>query len=518
MYPGQHAKSFPDKAAYIMADSGETVTYGQLDERSNRCAHLLRSLGLVAGDSIAIFMENHARFLEICWAAQRSGLYYTAISSRLTADEVAYIVGDCGAGALFTSPARLEVAREAAASCPGLLARYVVDAATLPTLPEGFVSYEAAIASQPPTPVADETEGADMLYSSGTTGKPKGVRVKLSGLAAGSPNTMMGFVGGLYQANADAVYLSPAPLYHAAPLRFNMTMQRFGATSIVMEHFDPAGALALIEKYRVTHSQWVPTMFVRMLKLDEAERTRFDLSSQRVAIHAAAPCPVQVKEQMIQWWGPILHEYYGGTEGNGLCAINSVEWLAHRGSVGRPVLGVAHILDDEGVELAAGQTGNVYFSDGPHFEYHKDPDKTRKAYNERGWSTLGDIGFLDADGFLHLTDRKAYMIISGGVNIYPQEAENVLVTHPKVADVAVFGVPSEEFGEEVKAVVQPLRMEDAGPALEQELLEYCRARISKIKCPRTIDFDAELPRHPTGKLYKRLLRDRYWAGKESRIA
>jgi long-chain acyl-CoA synthetase len=518
MYPGQHAKTFPDKPAYVMADGGEVVTYGQLDERSNRCAQLLRGLGLVPGDSIAIFMENHARFLEICWAAQRSGLYYTAISSRLTAPEVAYIAGDCGAKVLFTSPSRLDVAGEAAASCPTLLARYVVDGDSVAPLPEDFSSYEDAIARCPATPVADEAEGADMLYSSGTTGKPKGVRVKLPGVPAGTPNTMVAFVGGLYQVDADSVYLSPAPLYHAAPLRFNMTIHRFGGTSIVMEHFDPLRALALIERHRVTHSQWVPTMFVRMLKLDPAERGRFDLASHRVAIHAAAPCPVAVKEQMIGWWGPIVHEYYGGTEGNGLCAIDSSDWLAHRGSVGKPILGVAHILDDEGRELGAGETGNVYFSDGPRFEYHNDPDKTRKAYNEKGWSTLGDIGYLDEDGFLHLTDRKAYMIISGGVNIYPQEAEDVLVTHPKVADVAVFGIPSEEFGEEVKAVVQPMAMRDVGPELEQELLEYCRTRLAKIKCPRSIDFEAELPRHPTGKLYKRLLRDRYWTGRESRIS
>ena len=517
MYPGTHAKTQPDKPAYIMAATGETVTYAQLDERSNRCAHLLRSLGLQPGDSIAIFMENHARLLEICWAAQRSGLYYTAISSRLTAPEVAYIVGDCGAKAFFTSPSRLEVGAEAAASCPGLLARYVVDGASC-HLPPGFAAYEDAVAPQPATPVEQETEGADMLYSSGTTGKPKGVRVPLSGAPAGSPNAMVAFVGALYGAGEDSVYLSPAPLYHAAPLRFNITFQRFGGTCIVMEHFDAEEALALVETHRVTHSQWVPTMFVRMLKLDPAVRSRHDLSSHRVAIHAAAPCPVPVKEQMIAWWGPIIHEYYGGTEGNGLCAINSQEWLAHRGSVGRPVLGVAHILDDEGNELPAGESGNVFFSDGPRFEYHNDPDKTRKAYNDKGWSTLGDIGYLDADGFLHLTDRKAYMIISGGVNIYPQEAENVLVTHPKVADVAVFGIPNEEFGEEVKAVVQPVSMADAGPELEQELLQWCREQLSPIKCPRSIDFQEELPRHPTGKLYKRLLRDRYWGNRDTRIA
>ena len=518
MYPGAHAVAFPDKPAFIMADTGETVTYRQLDERSNRCAHLLRGLGLRAGDSIALFMENHARFLELCWAAQRSGLYYTAISSRLTASEVAYIVGDCGARVLFTSPSKLDIAVQAAAECPDLAASFVVSASSLPSLPAGFVSYEEAVADQPVTAIADETEGADMLYSSGTTGKPKGVRVKLSGAPAGTPNALVAFVAGLYGAGPDSVYLSPAPLYHAAPLRFNMTIHRLGGTTIVMEHYDPVRALELIEKYRVTHSQWVPTMFVRMLKLDDAERTRFDLSSHRVAIHAAAPCPIAVKEKMIEWWGPILFEYYGGTEGNGLCAINSEEWLAHKGSVGRPVLGVAHILDDEGKELTAGEAGNVFFSDGPRFEYHNDPEKTRKAYNDKGWSTLGDVGYLDDDGFLHLTDRKAYMIICGGVNIYPQEAENLLVSHPKVADVAVFGVPNEDLGEEVKAVVQPIRMEDAGPELERELIEWCRERLAKIKCPRSIDFEAELPRHPTGKLYKRLLRDRYWTGKTSRIA
>jgi long-chain acyl-CoA synthetase len=518
MYPGTHAKTCPDKPAVVMAESGETITYGELDERSNRCAHLLHSLGLRVGDSIAILLENHPRFFEICWAAQRSGLYYTAISSRLTPGEVAYIVGDCGAKVFFTSPSKLAVAVEALRSIDSRVTGYVVSADEAGVLPRGFASYEDAIASQPATALENETEGADMLYSSGTTGKPKGVRVRLSGAPAGSPNTMAGFVGGLYGANAETVYLSPAPLYHAAPLRFNMTIHRFGGTTVLMEHFDPLGALALIERHRVTLSQWVPTMFVRMLKLDQAERSRFDLSSHRVAVHAAAPCPPVVKEQMIEWWGPILHEYYGGTEGNGLCAINSVEWLAHRGSVGRPILGVAHILDDDGNELPNGEVGNVFFSDGPRFEYHNDPEKTRKAYNEKGWSTLGDIGYLDADGFLHLTDRKAYMIISGGVNVYPQEAEDVLVTHPKVADVAVFGVPSEEFGEDVKAVVQPVRMSDAGPELERELLEFCRARLAKIKCPRTIDFEAELPRHPTGKLYKRLLRDRYWAGRENRIA
>ncbi|MBI5504060.1 MAG: AMP-binding protein [Deltaproteobacteria bacterium] len=512
MYPATHARTSPDKPAYIMADSGEVVTYGQLDRRSNRCAHLLWNLGLRPGDSIAIFLENHPRFLEICWAAQRSGLYYTAISSRLTAAEVAYIVGDCGAKAFFTSTSKIAVGAPAAAACPRLIGRYVLDGRS-----EVFTSYEDAVASLPSEPIANEREGADMLYSSGTTGVPKGVKVALLDVPAGTPNALVAFVGGLYGVDPQSVYLSPAPLYHAAPLRFNMTVHRLGGTTVIMEHFDALRSLELIEKYRVSHSQWVPTMFVRMLKLPPAERNVFDVSSLRVAIHAAAPCPVPVKEQMIEWWGPILFEYYGGTEGNGLCAINSHDWLAHKGSVGRPVLGEVHIVGDDGTEQPAGEAGTVYFASGNRFEYHNDPEKTRQAYNDKGWSTLGDVGYVDEEGFLYLTDRKAFMIISGGVNIYPQEAENVLVTHPRVADVAVFGIPHEELGEEVKAVVQPMDMNEAGPALESELLSWCQGRLAKIKCPRSIDFEAELPRHPTGKLYKRLLRDRYWADRTTRI-
>jgi acyl-CoA synthetase (AMP-forming)/AMP-acid ligase II len=512
MYPAIHARETPDKPAYVMAGTGETVTYRQLDERSNRCAQLLWDAGLRPGDGIALFLENHPRFFEIVWAAQRSGLYYTAISSRLTAPEVEYIVNDCGARALFTSHALRDVAAPLVDRIPAVKRRLMLSGAA-----PGFEAYEDAVLRHPARPLDAELEGSDLLYSSGTTGRPKGVKPPLTGKAAGSIPALVHLVTRLYGANRDTVYLSPAPLYHAAPLRFNLSVQRLGGTCIVMEHFDAVEALRLVERHRVTFSQWVPTMFVRMLKLPEAERTRFDLSSHRAAVHAAAPCPIPVKEQMIAWWGPILYEYYGGTEGNGLTALDSHEWLAHRGSVGKAVLGEVHILDDAGNELPPGEPGAVYFANGPRFEYHNDPEKTRGAQNARGWSTLGDIGYLDADGYLHLTDRKAHMIISGGVNIYPQEAENVLVTHPKVADVAVFGVPNADFGEEVKAVVQPVDMADAGPELERELIAFCRERLADIKCPRSVDFDAELPRHPTGKLYKRLLKDRYWSGHSTRI-
>ncbi|GIW41408.1 MAG: acyl-CoA synthetase [Candidatus Binatia bacterium] len=513
MSPTVHAKKNPEKPAYIMASTGETVTYGQLEERSARCARLFRSLGLREGDSIAFCLENHPRFFEITWAAQRSGLYYTPISSRLTASEVEYIVGDCGAKVFLTSVAKADVARELVERMPGVRHRFLLGG----ELP-GYESYEEAVRSQPADPLPEEREGQDMLYSSGTTGRPKGVKFPLSGKPFGSEEPpIVQLMKFLYGADENMVYLSPAPLYHAAPLRFCMTVHRIGGTCVVMERFDPAEALALVERYRVTHSQWVPTMFVRMLRLPEEIRKRYDLSSLRYAIHAAAPCPIPVKEQMIEWWGPILYEYYAGTEGNGFTAITSEEWLQHKGSVGKPLLGEVHILDDEGNELPPRQVGTIYFAGGAQFEYHNDPEKTRQSRNEKGWSTLGDMGYVDEDGYLYLTDRKAYMIISGGVNIYPQEIENVLILHPKVADVAVFGVPNEDLGEEVKAVVQPVDMAEAGEDLARELMDFCRKHLAKYKCPRSIDFEAELPRHPTGKLYKRLLRDRYWQGHETRI-
>jgi acyl-CoA synthetase (AMP-forming)/AMP-acid ligase II len=353
-----------------------------------------------------------------------------------------------------------------------------------------------------------------MLYSSGTTGKPKGVtRAFVAEPLDGTAITVSPLLSMLFGFTSESSYLSPAPLYHAAPLRFCLSAQGMGATVVVMEHFDAEDYLRLAEKYRLTHSQVVPTMFVRMLKLDPEIRARYDVSSLQCVIHAAAPCPVQVKKQMIDWFGPIIHEYYAGTEGNGFVYCNSQMWLAHEGTVGMPINCTLHICDEEGREVPTGESGTIFFEGGASFEYHNDPDKTKGSRHPKGWSTLGDVGYVDADGFLYLTDRKAYMIISGGVNIYPQEAENTLVTHPAVVDVAVFGVPNEEFGEEVKAVVQPTVMPatpDDAKTLERELIAYCRSQLADVKCPRSIDFRAELPRHPTGKLYKRILKDEYW--------
>jgi long-chain acyl-CoA synthetase len=511
MHPFHHAQSQPDKPAYVMAGSGETVTYGQLDARSNQGAQLFRSLGLAVGDVIALLMDNSPRFFEIAWAAQRAGLYFTCVSTKLTPAEVEYIVKDCGAQVLITSPALDAVAEAVAPLIPGVRL-FRVGGAKGP-----FEDFEAARDALPATPIADETAGSDMLYSSGTTGRPKGVKPALNGGPIDAPHALQMMAQGLFGFSGDSVYLSPAPLYHAAPLRWCMTVHKLGGTVVVMEKFDPEAALALIEKHGITCGQFVPTHFVRMLKLPEAVRAKYDVSSIKSAVHAAAPCPVPVKEQMIAWWGPVIFEYYAGTEGNGFCWINSENWLAHKGSVGQAVLGELRICDEAGNALPPRTEGAVYFANGPAVNYHNAPDKTAESYNQHGWTTLGDVGWVDEEGYLYLTDRKSFMIISGGVNIYPQEIENLLITHPKVADAAVVGAPHDEMGEQVVAVIQPLDWDGDQAALAEELLAFARANLSHVKSPRRIDFMAELPRHATGKLYKRLIRDAYWAAGESRI-
>ena len=491
MHPRHHAAGDPARAALILAESGRIITYAELEARANRAAHLYRSVGLAIGGSVAVLLDNHERYLEFMWAAQRSGLYGVCLSSRLTAAEIGYIVQDSGATAIVTSHA---FAPLVAGLAPTIL--YVEDDPAA-----GF----------PDTPIADERAGTDMLYSSGTTGRPKGIRLTLPEDGAIDGENALEQLAGRLGIGAGSVYLGPAPLYHAAPLRWSMTVQRLGGTVVLMEKFDPIGVLATIERYRVTHSQWVPTHFVRLLKLPPDDRARHDLSSLKLAIHAAAPCPVPIKRAMIDWWGPVLLEYYAGTEGNGLTMIGSAEWLTHPGSVGRAVIGRLEICDEDGEPVPAGTDGLVHFADGPAFSYHNDPDKTAAARNRHGWTTLGDIGHVDGEGFLYLTDRQSFMIISGGVNIYPQEIENLLVTHPAVMDAAVIGAPDAEMGERVVAIVQPVDWSQAGDALAAELTAWLRERLSGVKTPRQIDFMAELPRHPTGKLYKRLLRDRYRA-------
>jgi long-chain acyl-CoA synthetase len=518
MWPGKHALERPLHPAYVMARSGQVVTYRELDDHSNQIAQLFFDAGLRFGDHVAVLMENRAEFFEPCWAAQRSGLFFTCINTHFNADEVAYILDDCDAQVLVTSDTLGDVAAELVDKMPRVKVRLMVgDPAKVV---DGYEPYESARDRFPAVPLEEELEGTRMLYSSGTTGRPKGVKYKITRQRVGDQPVEMGMMTAVWGMDGDAIYLSPAPLYHSAPLFYSMSTMRLGGTVIVMEHFDPERALACVEQYRVTHSQWVPTMFVRMLKLPDEVRAKHDLSSQKVVLHAAAPCSVETKRKMIEWWGPIIDEYYAATEGTGATYISSPDWLAHPGSVGRSMLGPLHILDEANVEQPVGEVGTVWFEPPPNrpgFEYHKDAAKTRDSFNEKGWSTVGDMGYLDADGYLFLTDRRTFMIVSGGVNIYPQEAENLLIDHPKVYDVAVFGVPDPEMGERVHAVVQPTAWDDAGPELEQELLAYCRAHLSHYKCPQAVDFDRELPREQTGKLYKRLLRDRYWGDKTSRI-
>lgn len=505
LFPIDSGLADPAKIAFEMCETGEQVSYAELDARANQVAQVLRSCGVGPGDHVAILMENKRRFLEACFGMDRAGVYYTTISTRLNADEVAYIVKDCSAKVLVASDAIEDVTPMLSALLPHHVRCFSVGGVS-----SGMPSWEAAVDSASTQVIPDPGQGLDMLYSSGTTGRPKGVKWPMGNTPAGQRTMLVNLLEPLFGYGHECRYLSPAPLYHAAPLRHCMTVIKLGGTVLVMDSFDAKRSLEMIEKHRVTHSQWVPTMFVRLLKLPPEVRASFDVSSLQVAVHAAAPCPIDVKVQMLAWWGPILREYYAGTENNGFCSITSREWLLHKGSVGRATQGQLHICDESGVELAQGETGLVFFSDGPVFTYHNDPDRTAETRNALGWTTLGDIGRMDAQGYLYLVDRRAFMIISGGVNIYPQEAENVLLGHPKVLDVAVIGVPNEDFGEEVKAVVQPVDARDIGPALAEELIDYCRQRLASFKCPRTIDFDVQLPRHATGKLYKKLVRDRYW--------
>jgi long-chain acyl-CoA synthetase len=504
-----HAGRAPESPALIVAD-GQTVSYDELHQRSQRVAALLHEAGLRRGDNVAMVITNRAEFLEIAWGCQLSGLYYTPVNTHLTVDEVAYIVADCEARALFIDSS-IDFSPADLGSLPGQLDVLISVGGSLP----GWRSYQDVVAAAGDAPPA--SDGTEMLYSSGTTGRPKGVRRPLPAENGSWAQAVLELaLVHRYRMNPSSVYLSPAPLYHAAGVNYTMAVHRVGAASIIMRKFDAETVLRLIETHRVTHAQFVPTMFVRMLKLPEAVRSQYDVSSLECVLHAAAPCPVDVKQRMMDWFGPIIHEYYGGTEGFAGSTIGPEEWLTHPGSVGKPLTAV-HILGEDGTELPIGESGEIYFEGGPDFEYFKDPAKTASICNGRGWRTLGDMGHVDRDGYLYLTDRSTFMIVSGGVNIYPQEAENLLVMHPKLVDAAVFGVPNDEFGEEVKAVVQPVDGIAPGPALEAELIDYCRAHLAAYKCPRSVEFDPELPRDPNGKLYKRRIRDRYWQGRMSRI-
>ena len=516
MYPGHWATVFPDKPAVIDSSNGAVRSYGELNDRSNRFARLMWDRGLRRGDRVSIFMENNLAFFDVVWAAFRSGLYITTVNRYLTDEEAGYIVDNSESRLLVTSHALADVAAGIRPHAPACESYLMADGAA-----PGFEDFEEAIAAHPAQPLAEEPAGAFMLYSSGTTGRPKGIIRPLPERSITDEDmAVSGLQRALWGFDENAVYLSPAPLYHSAPIGFCQGVQALGGTVVMMRRYDPVHALQAIEDHKVSHSQWVPTMFTRMLKLPEADRTRFDLSSHKVAIHAAAPCPPAVKREMFDWWGPILYEYYGGTEMNGFTQCGPEEWLAHPGTVGKSILGVIHVCDEDGRELPNGEPGIVYFElPVMPFEYLKDPKQTKDAQHPEhaNWSALGDVGYVDDEGYLYLTDRATFMIISGGVNIYPQEIEDAMVMHPKIADVAVIGVPNPEMGEEVKAIVQLVEGVAPDEALATELVAYAREHIAHFKCPKSVDFRDELPRLPTGKLYKRLLKDEYWGKTGSRI-
>ncbi|QTJ65204.1 acyl-CoA synthetase [Rhodococcus sp. ZPP] len=508
MYPGAYVDTTPTKPALIMAGSGQTVTFAELETNSIRIARHLRALGLRRGDHLAVLARNTPQVFDIYWAAMRSGLYITMVNWHLTAAEAAYIVTDCGAKAVLVDATLTEIAGELRDLALGTEHRLAFGGPL-----EGYADLDRAAAAESDVPLEDQPRGADMLYSSGTTGRPKGIKPALPDRQLDeSGDTMTSMNATVWGVTAETVYLSPAPLYHAAPLRTCAAVQALGGTVVVMDRFDAEKALEYIQRYRVTYSQWVPTMFVRMLKLPENVRARYDVSSLQVAVHAAAPCPVEIKRQMIEWWGPILSEYYSSTELNGMTLVDTEQWLSKPGTVGRAALGIVHICGDRGEELPAGQTGTIYFErDTLPFEYHNAPEKTRGAQHpvHPTWTTTGDVGYLDEDGYLFLTDRDSFMIISGGVNIYPQEIENALVEHPKVLDACVIGLPDNEMGEIVTAVIDPGTEVDGDDALATELLDYLRERIAKYKLPRRIEFAHDLPRTPTGKLVKRTLKERF---------
>ncbi len=515
LYPDTYAAETPSRPAAVLVETGEVLTYGELADRSIRLANALREAGLRPGDVLALFTENNLRAFEVYWAAMRSGLYLTAINRSLTADETAYIVNDSGASAIVVSGATPEVAGVARAIVditPKVRLRLAYDGPV-----PGHDSYADCLAAASAIEPQDQPYGAPMLYSSGTTGFPKGVQPDLPPYQIGDPRgePLVGLVQNYFGVEPDSVYLSPAPLYHAAPLRWSAAVQAQGGTVAVMRRFDAEGALRAIDELHVTHGQFVPTMLVRMLQLPEVTRTAYDLSSLRYAVHAAAPCPVEVKQRMIDWWGPVLVEYYSSTEGNCMTVVDSPTWLAHPGTVGRSILGELRICDDDGRELPAGEIGTVY-GDRPdhHIVYHNDPDKSAAAHHPEhpSWSTAGDVGYLDEEGFLYLTDRRSFMIISGGVNVYPQEVENALTLHPAIFDVAVIGLPDETMGESVAAFVQPAAGATPGPELAEEIIAFVRERVAHYKAPRSVHFVDSLPRTETGKLLKKQLRAQYVGG------
>jgi long-chain acyl-CoA synthetase len=482
-----------------------TRTFTELNQNANRLARALRRRGLAAGDAVALLCDNRPEFAEVVCACQRAGLRLTTVNWHLTVGEVAYIVNDCEAKVLFADTARGAVASGAAEQSDAGLRVVAIGGAWA-----GAETYADLLEAEDGGDLEDPVLGTSMLYTSGTTGRPKGV--------ARPPTTSSILdvnIGGYREDGVDR-HLCTGPLYHAAPLAFSLAVPlHYGVGIVLMERWDAEDALRLIEDFSITHSHMVPTMFHRLLSIPEETRQRYDVSSLRYILHGAAPCPVVIKQRLIAWLGPIVSEYYAATEGLGTF-VDSATWLAHPGTVGKPfVEDMVMVGDDEGVPLPAGETGLVYLKsvDGTGFEYFHDPKKTADTYRGE-YFTLGDVGHFDEDGYLYLTDRSANLIISGGVNIYPAEVDAVLLEHPAVGDVGTIGVPDGEWGEAVEAVVELQPGLQPSPVLAAELMAFCRERLAHFKCPRTVEFIDELPRQDNGKLYRGILRDRYAGGAE----
>ncbi len=498
------AERMPEKPALIFPQSGREESFASLDAGADRLAQALIGLGLEAGAMIAVLLENRSEIFTIAWAARRAGLYYAMLNTHLRPREIAYLIEDSGARLLITSSTLLaDVPGEIRKRLPIILVDGSAAARDLSLA--ALIAPYAARTSLPERPI-----GREFLYSSGTSGLPKGIRHPL--LPAdqrGIKQPAEHAIDALAQFEPDGIYLSPAPLYHAAPHVYSLIALARGMSVVVLEKFAPEAVLAAIERYRVTHSQFVPTMFIRLLALPADVRARYDLSSLRRAIHAAAPCPVHVKEKMIAWWGPILVEYYAGSERVGTTVIESAEWLTHKGSVGRAVVGEIHILDEDGNDLPPGEVGGIWFANVPRFSYHNAPEKTAASFNDRGYATYGDLGHLDEEGYLYLSDRRSDLILSGGSNVYPAEIESVLLEHPLIADAGAVGVPDDDFGEVVLAVVQPVAAPESIGLTPEAVIDFCRVRMASLKCPRIVMFTDKLPRTPTGKLLRRELREKY---------
>jgi long-chain acyl-CoA synthetase len=511
-HPRAIAAVTPDKPALIMVDQGQSITYGDLVRRSDQVGHLFASLGVRQGDTIAIMIENHVRYPELMWGAKNSGIRYVAVSTHLNGADAAYVIGDCGATLLVSSKACATLAVEAIAGLTDLPTLLMIDGAVEP-----FQSYEALLSDQPDAPITGRMRGPSMLYSSGTTGRPKGVRTDFPEVPPETPPQRLAMLIEQYGFGPGTVFVNPGPYYHAAPGRMMVSIHRTGGTVLGFRAFDPESVIRAIDDFGGTHGFFVPTMFGRMLALPKAIRDDAKTATMQHAIHGAAPCPQHVKRAMIEWWGPVISELYGGTEAFGHSFITSEEWLAHPGSVGRPAKGCTlRITGRDGKEVSVGEQGRIMMKNGMNVAYHGDAAKSAALYDETGFASLGDIGYVDAEGYLYLTDRESHMIIVGGVNVYPQEAENILLEHPVIADVAVIGVPDADMGEAIRAIVQLKPEYDASEALGLDIVAFCRDRLSLHKCPRAIDFVSELPRNEAGKLVKRVLRERYWKG-ENRL-